>query len=73
MVSKNNVPEFLGQIIDIFEDFLAERGVMLQNEERLSAMEQDNQDTVAIIYGSDYGSLQDDLTCMLASWDVIET
>ena len=54
--------EFVGQIIDIFEDFLEERGVMITNSER----EESAEDNSAIIYGSDYGELSDSAVKPLA-------
>jgi hypothetical protein len=53
MLNRDGVREFVGQIIDIFEDFLEDRNIELQNSER----EQSGADA-AIIYGTDYGQLQ---------------
>lgn len=66
-IDKNDKAEFLGQIIDIFEDFLEERGVNLTNEER----EQDPD--AAIIYGTDYGQLREELEVMMIAWGVMAT
>ena len=65
-IGANDKAEFLGQIIDIFEDFLEEKGVMFPNEER----DQDP-DNAAIIYGTDYGDLQDELTALMIGWDLM--
>ena len=65
-IGANDKAEFLGQIIDIFEDFLEERGVMFPNEER----DQDP-DNAAIIYGSDYGWLSECLEVMMIEWDLM--
>ena len=65
MPKQNDLPEFVGQIIDIFEDFLEERGVVLQNQER------DEDEYTAIIYGSDYGQLQDMINDALKNWDLV--
>ena len=48
MVKTNDRAEFIGQIIDIFEDFLEEKGIEIPNDDR-----EDEND--AIIYGLDYG------------------
>jgi hypothetical protein len=56
--------EFIGQIIDIFEDFLEERGVTLPNDER----EQD--EDAAIIYGTDYSQLQTELIDTMRNWGI---
>lgn len=56
--------EFIGQIIDIFEDFLEEREVTLPNDER----EQD--EYAAIIYGTDYDQLQTELIDTMWNWGI---
>lgn len=65
VVDKNDTPEFLGRIIDIFEDFLEEKGINIDNSER------EEDDDAAIIYGSDYGILQDRLTDLMKAWGII--
>ena len=59
--------EFLGQIIDIFEDFLDEKGVWFENPER----EEEEDDNLAIIYGSDYDELSNRLEDMMVAWNVL--
>lgn len=72
MITPENQPEFIGQIIDIFEDFLTEKGVTLNNPEIQEAIdESEDQKDLAIIFGSDYSSLQDSLTAMLTEWHVL--
>ena len=61
-VQEHDKAEFLGQIIDIFEDFLEERGVMLDNPER------EEDDDAAIIYGTDYDELQSRLEELMVGW-----
>ena len=63
---KENAGEFIGQIIDIFEDFLEERDIDIPNEEKAES------DEPAIIYGTDYGDLQSELEGMLLAWGVLE-
>lgn len=65
-IKRDLIPEFLGQIIDVFEDFLEEKGIEIPNEER------DDSDNPAIIYGTDYGNLSDDLEALMNAWDVTE-
>lgn len=72
MITPENQPEFIGQIIDIFEDFLTEKGVTLNNPEIQEAIDEgENPEDLAIISGSDYSSLQDSLTAMLTEWHVL--
>ncbi|MCM0708689.1 hypothetical protein NBH08_27955 [Faecalicatena sp. BF-R-105] len=65
MVKTNDRAEFIGQIIDIFEDFLEEKRIEIPNDDR----EDENH---AIIYGLDYGELQTNLESMMTSWGVLE-
>lgn len=48
--------EFVGQIVDVFEDYLCEHGIALENEDRDAAIEEGEveEDEAAIIYGDAY-------------------
>ena len=59
----NSKNEFIGQIIDIFEDFLDFKGIEIENDEK------EGDETEAIIYGSDYGILQTNIETMLDNWN----
>ena len=52
-VQPNDTPDFIGQMIDIVEDFLEEKGVTIDNPEKTDEPDE----TAAIIYGSDYDAL----------------
>lgn len=69
-VNDADAPEFIGQIIDIFEDFLDARGVVLKNDER-DADEDLDPEEAANIYGDDYDELKDALAKMLSRWGVL--
>lgn len=72
IITPENQPEFIGQIIDIFEDFLTEKGVTLNNPEIQEAIDEgEDPKDLAIISGSDYSSLQNSLTAMLTEWHVL--
>ena len=60
-------PEFVGQIIDIFEDFLEEKGVKLPVEED-EMYDADGDENRAIIYGSNYDELQASIEDRLREW-----
>lgn len=63
-VPKDQTPELLGEIIDVFEDFLAEKGIppyMIPNPER----DEDEDECAAIIYGDDYDNLADHIASIL--------
>ena len=72
MVGQFEKAEFLGQIIDIFEDFLEEKGVKIDNPEKLEDPDLRDDPDSTIIYGSDYGELQTRLQEMMEAWDVME-
>ena len=71
MINQNDKTEFIGCIIDIFEDFLDEKGATLEPPEESDEMELDG-GTNANIYGSDYDSISDSLESLLRGWKVIE-
>ena len=59
----NYLPEFKGQIIDIFEDYLCDKNQTLVNTDRLEAItsgEIDEEDA-AIIYGQHYDMIGDEI------------
>lgn len=61
----DDLPEFIGQILDGFEDFLEEKGVVIENPEK-----QDSEDP-AILYGSDYGRLYSRIEETLILWKAV--
>lgn len=71
MINQNDKTEFIGCIIDIFEDFLDEKGATLEPPEESDEMELDGSMN-ANIYGTDYDSISDSLESLLRSWKVIE-
>ena len=71
MIGQNDKTELIGSIIDIFEDFLDEKGATLEPPEESDEMELDGGTTVNI-YGSDYDSISDSLESLLRGWKVIE-
>lgn len=70
-VVKEDVPELIGQFIDLFEDFLDEKGIVIPNEERDEDKELDAENS-ANIYGSDYDTLSDGIEEILTRWGIIE-
>ena len=56
--------ELLGQLIDVFEDFLEEKRIDILNPEK----EEDDSDNLAILYGSDYDVLSDQIESILRLW-----
>lgn len=72
MIEANDKAEFVGQVIDLFEDFLEERGISLKNEEKngLAAAGEDPEQE-AIIYGADYDQLQAGIEELLENWGLV--
>ena len=68
-LKSRDVPEFVGQIIDIFEDFLDERNISLDNPERDDLNV--DPDGAATIYGSDYGELCSAIEDTLILWGLV--
>lgn len=65
MIDTNNTTEFIGQIIDVFEDFLEEKGIDIDNDEK-------DVDNAAIIYGSDYDYISEGIEDILQNWGIIK-
>ena len=58
--------ELIGQLVDVFEDFLDARGIGILNPEK-------NEDPdAANIYGTDYSEIADGLEATLTNWNLIE-
>lgn len=66
-INKNDKEEFIGQIIDLFEDFLDEKNVKISNPEAV----EDGEENAAIIYGNDYDTLHDQIQDVLENWNII--
>lgn len=64
-VEEDDVAEFIGHCIDIFENFLDEKGIEIDNPEK------EESESPAIIYGTDYGILSDELREVFSTWGVI--
>ena len=74
-ISEEEVPEFVGQIIDIFNDFLAEHGVDrndLGNHEPADPLDENDHEYSVVIYGSQYDEIAGSVKSMLENWDLIE-
>ena len=69
MVDVNDKVEFLGQIIDVFEDFLTEKDVVPFNDE---PQEDNDPDNPVYIYGDDYYEIEDALRVIMERWKVID-
>lgn len=66
-VKNDDRAEFLGQIIDIFEDYLDAKRIQIPNPEK-----EDSGEDAANIYGTDYDDLRNRLAGMMARWGIME-
>lgn len=66
-INENDRGEFIGSIIDIFDDFLQYKGIEIPNEEKEVDCD------AAIIYGIDYDLIRIKLEKMMAAWSVIDS
>lgn len=67
-VAREDVPELIGQFIDVFEDFLDEKEVRIPNDEKT----EDDEEFAANIYGTDYDNLSDNIEAILMRWKLIK-
>lgn len=61
----DNAGEFVGQIIDLFEDFLESKGIKIPNDEK------EQSENPAILYGTDYEFLQSGIEETLMNWKLL--
>ena len=68
IVGTQQCPVFIDEIIEIFEDFLDDRAVVLDNPEK--HYDGIDPETTANIFGSDYGSLRACIEDTLVNWGI---
>lgn len=70
-LKKADISELVGQMIDIFEDFLEDKGTEpFPNKERTYDENLDGK-IDAVLYGSDYDALASSIKATLKSWGII--
>lgn len=62
-ITQEEEAELVGQIVDVFEDFLESKGISIENEER-----DENEEIAAIIYGADYDAIADGISSIVETW-----
>jgi len=58
--------ELIGQLVDVFEDFLDAKGITIANDEKA------DDEYAANIYGTDYSCIADDLEQTLINWNLLD-
>ena len=74
-IPESEVPEFVGQVIDIFNDFLSEHGVDrddLGNHEPADPLDEDDHEYSVDSFGSRYDVIAGYVKSMLENRDLIE-
>lgn len=69
MIKKEDKSEFIGQILDLFEDFLDEYGIKIPQKE---GVDDYDPDTPANLCGKAYDDLAEHLQTFFRSWGVIK-
>lgn len=76
MVKANDRVEFIGQIMDIIEIFLDEKGVSFPETPQLmrdaGCSEEENADNPVILYGDNYSEISDQIEEVCIRWGVLE-
>ena len=72
-LTTSNLTMFCADFLDIFEEFLEERGIEIHNPEKDERIaEGANPDELCDLYGTDYGNLQSEIEEVLFSWKLAE-
>ena len=53
---------FINKVIELFEEFLEDRKIDIPNDEKKE------DESASLIYGTDYGELQDGVECIINNW-----
>lgn len=64
-VKSEDRAELRGELVDVVEDFLEEKGIDIPNDEK------DDDENAAIIYGSDYDQIANGLENVLIGWNLL--
>ena len=75
-ITQEEEAELVGQIVDVFEDFLESKGVNVENEERdeywltadINGADCDGEERPAIIFGTDYDIIADGIRNVIGAW-----
>lgn len=72
-VKNEDLPELVGELIGIFENFLAEKGIEIENPEKQEAIaDGEDPESICILYGTDYGEIQSLVEETLINWKLAE-
>ena len=60
--------EFLGQIIDVFDDFLERKEIRIPSSDTEMEENNDLEGNTARIYGDDYAEIEEEIGKLLENW-----
>ena len=69
IIRNEDMAEFLGQIIDVFDDLLEERGVRIPTSDAEMEENDELEGNEARLYGSDYSELEENIGELLGNWE----
>ena len=74
-LNQDSLPEFIGQIVDIFEDFCAENEITWPNEDRDEYIKDGGceEDEAAVIFGEDYDYIADPVQSGVETYGLTES
>ena len=70
-LNQDSLPEFIGQIVDIFEDFCDDNNISIENSERDDYLEDDPDNPCAIIFGDDYDAIGNEISYAVNNLDLM--
>ena len=76
MIRAEDRCEFIGQIMDVIEDVLDEKGITFSNNAELmreaGCSEEEIEENAVVLYGENYDMFADPITRIMYSWGVLE-
>lgn len=74
MIAKAELSEFVGQIIDVFEDFLASKRITHRDLGNFESPDPwtDEHEVDAVIYGSQYDEIANSVKNLISEWELID-
>lgn len=76
MIKAEDRCEFIGQIMDVIEDVLDEKGIKFDNTYQLmkdaGCSDEEIKDNPVILYGENYDDFADPITQVMYRWNVLE-
>ena len=69
IIRNEDMAEFLGQIIDVFDDLLEERDVRIPTSDAEMEENDELEGNEARLYGSDYSELEENIGELLGNWE----